>query len=62
LAHSVLFIDAAFASMLILLTAVDSSLGAFYFSIGPTSAHISRFGQAFRIAEEYFPIGAIAIS
>ena len=55
------FIDTAFASMLILLTAVDSSLGAFYFSIGPTSAHIPRFRRAFRIPEEYFPIGAIAI-
>jgi nitroreductase len=55
------FIDAAFASMLILLTAVDSGLGAFYFSIGPTSDHIPRFRRAFGIPDEYYPIGAIAV-
>src|SRR5487761_1131090 len=55
------YIDAAFASMLILLTAVDLGLGAFYFSIGPTNAYIPRFKWAFEIPEEYFPIGAIAL-
>jgi nitroreductase len=55
------YIDTAFASMLILLTAVDSGLGAFYFSIGPTSAHIPRFRDVFSIPKEYHPIGAIAI-
>ena len=55
------YIDTAFASMLVLLTAVDSRLGAFYFSIGPTSAHIPGFRRAFGIPKEYYPIGAIAI-
>ncbi len=55
------YIDTAFASMLVLLTAVDSGLGAFYFSIGPTSAHVSPFRRAFGIPEEYYPIGVIAI-
>ena len=55
------YIDAAFASMLALLTAVDSRMGAFYFSIGPTSAHIPSFREAFGIPQEYYPIGAIAI-
>ncbi len=55
------FTDTAFAAMLILLTAIDAGLGAFYFSIGPTSQAIPPFRQAFGIPEEYFPIGAIAI-
>jgi len=55
------FIDTAFASMLILLTAVDSNLGGFYFSIGPTSAAVAPFRKAFGIPDEYYPIGAIAI-
>lgn len=55
------FVDTAFASMLILLTAVDSKLGGFYFSIGPTSASVAPFRRAFGIPEEYYPIGAIAM-
>lgn len=54
-------IDTAFAALLILLTAVDAGLGAFYFSLGPTRAEIPPFRQAFGIPEEYEPIGAIAI-
>jgi nitroreductase len=54
------FIDTAFAAMLMLLTAVDAGLGAYYFSIGPTSKTIPVFRKAFGIPEEYFPIGAIA--
>ena len=55
------FTDTAFASMLILLTAVDSNLGGFYFSIGPTRTSVSPFRKAFGIPEEYYPMGAIAI-
>jgi nitroreductase len=55
------FVDSAFAAMLIILTAVDLGLGAYYFSIGPTSHSIPPFRIAFGIPEEYFPIGAIAI-
>jgi nitroreductase len=54
-------IDTAFAALLILLTAVDAGLGAFYFSLAPTGAEIPLFRQAFGIPEEYEPIGAIAI-
>lgn len=55
------FIDTAFAALLILLTAVDSELGGYYFSLGPTSRDIPPFREAFGIPEEYYPIGAIAI-
>ena len=55
------FIDAGFAVMLILLTAVDAGLGAFYFSLGPTSREIPAFRAAFGVPEAYYPIGAIAI-
>ena len=55
------FTDTGFASMLILLTAVDSKLGGFYFSIGPTSSAVPPFRKAFGIPEEYYPMGAIAI-
>ena len=55
------FIDTAFAAMLILLTAVDSGLGAFYFSIGANVTSVQPFRKAFDIPDEYYPIGAIAI-
>ena len=55
------FTDTAFASMLLLLTAVDLKLGGFYFSIGSTSSAVSPFRKAFGIPEEYYPMGAIAI-
>jgi nitroreductase len=55
------YTDTAFAAMLILLTAVDAGLAAFYFSLGPTSRDIPPFKQAFGIPEDYQPIGAIAI-
>ncbi len=54
-------IDTAFATLLILLTAVDAGLGAFYFSLGPTYAEIPPFRQAFGIPAAYDPLGAIAI-
>lgn len=53
--------DTAFASMLILLTAVDADLGALFFALGPTNRAIPPFRQAFGIPEDYTPIGAIAI-
>lgn len=55
------FIDTAFAAMLMLLTAVDAGLGAFYFSIGPTNKEIPLFRAALAIPDAYFPIGVIAI-
>lgn len=55
------FTDTGFASMLMLLTAVDLKLGGFYFSIGSTISAVSPFRKAFGIPEEYYPMGAIAI-
>src|SRR2546426_5513570 len=55
------FIDTAFSAMLVLLTAVDSGLGAYYFSLGATNMEIPPFQTAFNIPKEYYPIGAIAI-
>jgi nitroreductase len=55
------FTDTAFAAMLILLTAVDAGLGAYYFSLGPTSRDIPGFKEAFGIPGPFHPIGAIAI-
>jgi nitroreductase len=53
------FIDAAFASMLILLTAVDEGLGALFFGLYPPT--MPRFRAAFGIPQAWEPIGAIAI-
>lgn len=55
------FIDTAFAALLILLSAVDSGLGAYYFSVGPTSREIPAFRKSLGIPDEFQPIGAIAI-
>jgi nitroreductase len=55
------YTDTAFAAMLILLSAVDAGLGAFYFSIGPTSREIPSFCTALGIPDGHYPIGAIAI-
>jgi nitroreductase len=52
-------IDAGFASLLILLTAVDEDLGACFFGI-PTE-RIDHFRQAFNVPDEFRPIGAISI-
>lgn len=51
-------IDTGFASMLMLLTAVDEGLGACFFGIPPsqTSGYRAEFG----VPEEFNPIGAIA--
>lgn len=55
------FTDTAFAAMLLMLSAVDSELGAYYFSVGPTSREIPLFCAHFGIPAEFYPIGAIAI-
>ena len=51
--------DAAMASLLMLLTAVDAGLGACFFGI-PTS-RTGSFREAFGVPEEYTPVGAITL-
>jgi nitroreductase len=53
------YIDAAFASMLILLAAVDEGLGALFFGLFPPS--LPAFKAAFGIPDEWEPIGVIAL-
>lgn len=55
------YIDSAFAAMLVLLSAVDAGLGAFYFSVGSNRREIPAFCAALGIPAGYYPIGAIAI-
>ena len=50
-------IDTGFASLLILLTAVDAGLGALFFGISDAAA----FRAAFGVPDAYRPIGAIAL-
>src|SRR2546425_1996904 len=52
-------VDAAFASMLILLAAVDEGMGALFF--GLETGGYERLGEAFGVPGEWEPIGAIAI-
>jgi len=52
-------IDTGFASLLMLLTAVDAGLGALFFGIFPE--RVAGVRAAFGIPGEYTPIGAIAI-
>jgi nitroreductase len=52
-------IDTGFASLLILLTAVDAGLGACFFGI-PVD-RIDAFRQAFEVPPQFTPIGAISI-
>jgi len=54
------YIDAAFASMLILLAAVDEGLGALFFGIFPPQNVPLLLGR-FGVPAEYEAIGAIAI-
>jgi nitroreductase len=51
--------DAAMASLLILLTAVDEGLGACFFGIPP--AHEAATREAFGIPDEFDPVGAITL-
>lgn len=53
------YIDAAFASMLILLSTVEEGLGALFFGLFPPT--LEAFKSAFGIPEEWEPIGAIAL-
>lgn len=52
-------IDTGFASLLMLLTAVDEGLGACFFGIPPerTAAYRTEFG----VPDEYTPIGAVTV-
>jgi nitroreductase len=52
-------IDAGFASLLMLLGAVDAGLGACFFGIPPQS--LTTYRAAFDVPEEYLPIGAITV-
>lgn len=52
-------IDTGMASLLMLLTAVDTGLGACFFGIPPE--HHGSFRDAFGVPDGYVPIGAIAI-
>lgn len=52
-------IDTGFASLLMLLTAVDAGLGALFFGIFPEA--MAPFRAAFGVPDAYTPIGAIAI-
>jgi len=52
-------IDTGFASLLMLLTAVDEGLGACFFGIPPERT--DRFRTEFGVPEEYTPIGAISV-
>jgi len=53
------YIDAAFASMLILLSAVNEGLGALFFGLHPPT--IPRVKETFGVPDGWDPIGAIAI-
>lgn len=50
------FVDAGFAALLGLLTAVDEGLGALFFGIW----RVDEFRVAFDIPDDYAPVGAIA--
>ena len=52
-------IDTGFASLLILLTAVDEGLGACFFGI--PMERIDRYREAFEVPAQFRPIGAISI-
>ena len=51
--------DAAMASLLILLTAVDEGLGGCFFGIPP--AHEAATREAFGIPDDFDPVGAITL-
>jgi nitroreductase len=52
-------VDAGFAALLMLLTAVDAGLGALFFGIFPE--HLAAFRAAFGVPEAYTPVGAVAL-
>jgi nitroreductase len=53
------YVDTGFASLLMLLGAVDEGLGACFFGIPPEA--LATFRAAFGVPEAYTPIGALAI-
>lgn len=52
-------VDTGFATMLMLLTAVDAGLGALFFGIFPE--HMAAFRDAFAVPDALTPIGAVAL-
>jgi len=52
-------IDAGFASLMILLGAVDEGLGACFFGVPP--AYTARYREAFGVPPGYAPVGAITV-
>jgi nitroreductase len=50
-------VDAGFAAMLMMLTAVDAGLGALFFAV----AEHDRFRAAFGVPDAYTPVGVLAI-
>jgi nitroreductase len=52
-------VDTGFATMLMLLTAVDAGLGALFFGIFPE--HMTAFREAFAVPTDLTPIGAVAL-
>ncbi|GAA4171698.1 nitroreductase family protein [Phytohabitans flavus] len=52
-------IDAGFASMLMLLTAVDEGLGACFFGFPPQQ--VEGYREAFGVPSDFSPIGAITV-
>ena len=52
-------VDTGFATLLLLLTAVDAGLGALFFSIPPERLPALR--QAFGVPESHTPIGAVTV-
>jgi nitroreductase len=52
-------IDTGFASLLMLLTAVDASLGACFFGIPPD--RIDAFREVFAVPPQFHPIGVISV-
>lgn len=53
------FVDAGFASLLMLLTAVDEGLGACFFGIPPERT--GGYRRAFDVPERFTPVGALTI-
>jgi nitroreductase len=53
------YIDAAFASMSMLLSAVNEGLGALFFGLHPPT--VPRVKEAFGVSDGWDPIGAIAL-
>ncbi len=52
-------IDAGFAALLMLLTAVDAGLGACFFGVPPE--RMAAFREAFGVPPDFTPIGAISV-